>query len=1327
MLQQEIFVYDRSLFAPASTSSALPCSLLAFPEPLHVDDPPDTLTDESSLDAWKQLFVQRREWARNIVKISSGYIGETLQHDEDIVVIIRATAIATERVSGNSGGLQSSIQEAQRWSVGVLQEPGAVLRHWDQTLKQLSTINVDPALLRFLRPPGESVDNLDAQDGDPTFHLLVPKLDANRAASRGKQAMKWLEGQLLELQQAYQSLTQDSSKLVIDFKKEQSNFDGRINDVIADLSEEMQAVVHKIDRDCDQVLNAQDGSRSLAAISKAALMHTQNLLPSLTETMADIEQLLHKTIERKNQAMELAVKYLQRVSAVESSFADVKAAVTKLEISDDDDRIALETLTFIHQLPLLYGSILVESVRRHEWTQNMSQESAVLADELAVYKDDEERRRRKWSKSLEHYLNPTLTDNKAEGINVNKTKSSSTWPETSRSDIHAYTGVLERVGGLDVAVQHVREATKSLNHPSKKQSRRSNAFKNGSIHEAALGRSGFLNRGDEMLQTLRSEKSRLEDRLKGSESRIRKLEDLLHRQSQISRQPGGSPRASIDRQPSTPAFPNVSLSPHGDTLQYRPSPASSRRVSQNNTAEEKAFVQRLLHLEGELEAERAKLAEAQTFAVEQRRAQEVLEQRHQEVTSIKQDLMANFEAQQSEFDDERRLLADQNRDLKIRVEELEEEIDRLSGSFDDRTALHERNHTLEIELQNLRSDASAEFETLQNHIKTLEDEQREKTLLLETRDYDYNEEKTRLQHEVSSLKEDLQLIRGERDEHLISLQAMHQDLAPASDLPLDFTDTVTAIDAVSRRAALHAKELQAALDSLKAENESISQRARVHEDEVKRLRQQNVNDDSERQKLQTDLAGQKGRFDALHNELEDKRAELRKLRARLSDGETGSEALRTRVSDEERKVEDLGQQIASSNSRVHELEELVLKLQNETTQFEAVAVAHEQLLRDKSERAEAISQLLFLQTDRLTRLLEHCGFSVTRQDEVMVIQRVSRSGTVGKESLLLGASQSIERTVSGPDSSSHPLDPPQYIHWALREDKEAEAEQFDAFHHESKAFDMEVFCDAIVKRIKDVEHNTRRWHREAKNYRDRFHRAQFDSQHKIAFRGFREGDLALFLPTRNQAPKRSWAAFNVGAPHYFLREEEGHRLSTRDWLLARISKVEERVVDLSKHAPQSSPSRLLAIPGSNAQQTIEDEENPFGLSDGLRWYYLDAAEEKVGAPSTPGMSKSTVASAHVDAAGSLSRKDKPDDTAVTRTLAKSLDSRRSSGNSRKSLVGAGVPTGTGPSAETGASGLRGAATSEEPARADGQIREDRPTGRSNTTVNDARADQLLGP
>ncbi|KAF2687272.1 hypothetical protein K458DRAFT_415536 [Lentithecium fluviatile CBS 122367] len=92
---------------------------------------------------------------------------------------------------------------------------------------------------------------------------------------------------------------------------------------------------------------------------------------------------------------------------------------------------------------------------------------------------------------------------------------------------------------------------------------------------------------------------------------------------------------------------------------------------------------------------------------------------------------------------------------------------------------------------------------------------------------------------------------------------------------------------------------------------------------------------------------------------------------------------------------------------------------------------------------------------------------------------------------------------------------------------------------------------------------------------------------------------------------------------------------------------------------------------SNSAVSFEDD-NPFELSDGLRWYLLDAVEEKPGAPGTPGLGKTTVASARVTGQGQMEPTRKKSSNDPAKTLGKSLDSRRSSGTSRKSapLVGA---------------------------------------------------------
>ncbi|KAH7912199.1 putative peripheral membrane protein [Hygrophoropsis aurantiaca] len=126
-----------------------------------------------------------------------------------------------------------------------------------------------------------------------------------------------------------------------------------------------------------------------------------------------------------------------------------------------------------------------------------------------------------------------------------------------------------------------------------------------------------------------------------------------------------------------------------------------------------------------------------------------------------------------------------------------------------------------------------------------------------------------------------------------------------------------------------------------------------------------------------------------------------------------------------------------------------------------------------------------------------------------------------------------------------------------------------------RAFDHDNFLEVIAKAGSVI----RKWQKQCKEYRER-------AKGKISFRNFAKGDLALFLPTRNSISK-PWAAFNVSFPHYFLLAT-GHlaeQLKTREWIVARITSITERVVD---HNDSSS--------------------NPYGLGDGIKYYMLEVED-----------------------------------------------------------------------------------------------------------------------
>ncbi|OJA17862.1 hypothetical protein AZE42_05905, partial [Rhizopogon vesiculosus] len=126
-----------------------------------------------------------------------------------------------------------------------------------------------------------------------------------------------------------------------------------------------------------------------------------------------------------------------------------------------------------------------------------------------------------------------------------------------------------------------------------------------------------------------------------------------------------------------------------------------------------------------------------------------------------------------------------------------------------------------------------------------------------------------------------------------------------------------------------------------------------------------------------------------------------------------------------------------------------------------------------------------------------------------------------------------------------------------------------------RAFDHDHFLEAVAKTGSII----RKWQKQCKEYRER-------AKGKISFRNFAKGDLALFLPTRNSISK-PWAAFNVSFPHYFLLAT-GHladQLKTREWIVARITSITERVVN------SKDPS-----------------SNPYGLGDGVKYYMLEVED-----------------------------------------------------------------------------------------------------------------------
>lgn len=1286
LLQEtEIFVYDRQILSPStirSTSALVPTA--RTPPTFNLREPPQNSADNKTFQTWQTLFKQRRAWALELVDLAGHLVEEVKGVDAEAGIIQRSAAIAVENVKQHVGSLRPRYEESKAWADSVLKDQALLLTNWEKGLEKLAQITVVPELGRCLSGGDDAFQMQKPSKLSTTKNTLydfVQIADVRKAGSIAKATSDRFTKRVNELANLFEDIAHDSFDVIDNFGQAVALSDSDVGDQAMRLMEEVEVVARKINADYEHILSLPNSQKSMNDMSRTALLHTRNFLPALQQTSAEIDQLLRHSIERKNDIMSSAIRYLQRVSLIESSIAQAHSQLADLDV-DSDEGQSFDLLNHVIKLPLTYGLLLVESIRRREWTEKMTADSSALVEEVAVFKDEEARRRKKWAKELGEAVVLAAIDDMALGIDINLQAQKQKWPNVSRQNLTDLLQSLKRVEGSEDALRAIDSEFQTLDVPTKQQIRRAKAFKNGSVYDASFGKQSLLLRGnDELVQSLKTDNSKLEDRLKSSESRIRKLEDLLHRQNQISRPPSSHAYNGNDG----PAFPRHTFSPMSNFVVTKPQESHSRRSSISsrrlpNESDERALVQRIVDLESELIA-------IKQDAVTNVKIQEDLKSQMQEALSTKEDLLNNMEAQQREFEEERRLIEEENGKLKIKLEEVEDEMDRMleSREHDNRVL------ALEEELEKRQKTAATEAQNaleLLDRLRNEHTEQREKVDALQLQAQEQDEEIAQLSMRLQ--KRDMSAATNHR-----ALRTVMFRLSKDSVAPEDLDSLVETIEELSQQSAAHLTEVESALENVRTDTAALEVRLISQTAEASDLKKRLDSEEMEISSLREDLAEQRRQFTAVQTELEIERSEHSQLRSKFANGEADSQSLRALLAEKEQRIADLTGKIAELEHDVQGLESSKIEMQNkhrETQQslertisdqdtdhkilqqklesqakerqakldeLQGVHLALQEAFETRALRAEEVSVRLYNLKNSLGRLLEQVGFTISRQGNTMVFQRTSKAATA---SAILSEPSSMVRSVSAslPVQSAFDAGADSDLpRWTTENNPEAESQQFSTFMGDITSFESESFTEAIIKRIKDIDHTARKCFKDARAYRDKYKRIQSEAHEKITVRAFKEGDLALFLPTRNQATK-PWAAFNVGYPHYFLREQDSHKLSGRDWLLARINKIEPRVVDLSRSMSDLRPSS----DGASEVAVSFDDENPFELSDGLRWNLVDAAEEKLGPPMTIGSSKSTVASANVDATGSIRMKKSKDGNGATVTLTRSLDSRRNSSNSK---------------------------------------------------------------
>lgn len=1143
----------------------------------------------------------------------------------------------------------------------------------------------------------------------------------------------------------------------------------------AKLMDEVDIIVDKMQNDLEHVSSLPSNSQGVSRASKAALLHTRNYLPNLMEFCVEINELSRRFVDARNRAAETSMAHMQTLAGIESRLSQIYSEIKNLDISAEDQD-AFNMLNLVSRLPYVYGSLLVEAVRRREWVNKMKKDSATLAEEMATYQEEETRRRKKWLLSIDDVVNPDLVHTKPMGVEINLQSDEQDWPTVSRQELDDYLAVMEQLGLPDPVVQELKNAVKDLDRPTKKQVRLArNAFKNGSVYDAAFGTTSLMLRGGDEHKVLPDINTKLEDELRGQKSRVRKLEDLLHRQAHLQRVGSGSVEPTVAltggaasgvttfspmmELVSTQGTPPMSGMPFGarqsEDIPRQASIGSigggERRTSVTIATlnEEKKLARRVVSLEAELQQSKdhttALEQEKQNLQQERTAFEEEKKQRGEddsskqaqldEAVSTKKDIMENMEAQQREFANERRVLEEELRTARGRIDEIEDEMERVFGSREHDDA---RTKELEQELEQARQRAAEEEEKKAQEIEELKKEIAE----YRDRSQQWEERERETGQTILDLKRASEEQQQSYAEGTAALTTAHRHLSPSTQPPEKYSDLAAVLENLAERSSAHVRELTDALELLKSEKQSVHSQHQAQSNDLSALSAKHAVLEAEVVRLRDEMASEKAHAESLSSCLDDERTQLRHLRTTIASGETGADVLRKRVEEEEGRVVQLIKKLAEAEAHNNSLDTELKRVQGNYQKSHSELLDLRSRLEKRGSRAKEVSQKLYAQNLRFLRLLDQLGFVVSQSsDGGMLIERASKVNNAASTTL------DASRTFSSPppmpsrktSTTTEPIDPSKlsFLHWSDAPDTATEEKAYSSFVTHISTFDPSVFAESLQKRLRDFEYTARKWSKEARHYSSLSTRLRAESNAKIAVRDFKEGDLALFLPTRGElGNKGAWAAFNIGAPHHFLRERESMGLTRREWLVARIGKVEERVVDLKNPGSGSNGSNIKGSAesfksiGSTSVDAAsvdsrggkeKDDDNPFELSDGLTWYLVHASEDKAAAPSTPGLGKVTVASSSVDAKGSIRMEKKKEgatghavdkglDAVKTLGNVKSLDSRRSSEASKKgvgvgflgggsggadakrvnsagsSVKGLGIASGTSPSSNSPANG-----------------------------------------
>ncbi len=285
----------------------------------------------------------------------------------------------------------------------------------------------------------------------------------------------------------------------------------------------------------------------------------------------------------------------------------------------------------------------------------------------------------------------------------------------------------------------------------------------------------------------------------------------------------------------------------------------------------------------------------------------------------------------------------------------------------------------------------------------------------------------------------------------------------------------------------------------------------------------------------------------------------------------------------EEKVKSLEAELQTSEERLESASREISHLRQQLLfKDDAISVVRGQLrsadeTHEKMIKETEMAKDLAAEAEREKQELERAHADLMSQARVLATQMLR------VEDLIKGTPLVNIRTPSGSEARAPPMEPANSSSQVLEKERViAEFKEADAAGATTdsqvrellRTMDLADVHDSAKFKIDNLLIGLRKWQRGYRQMNDKMTKAYQAARERVAVVDFQVGDLALFLPTKESAQSKAWAAFNVGAPYYFLdlNSPIADLTKSRLWILARITAKVEQVAE--DDAPDDDPYKL---------------------------------------------------------------------------------------------------------------------------------------------------------